>query len=107
MNCSAPGVPVVPNDVRFADLAIFLGIQTHSSCRDDAFGRPNLYGGAALSRSPSISRRISWDNSFGTATSAIWYDVAAMAHDPGADRAIHFNGDAFLSRRHALRISLD
>jgi len=30
------------------------------------------YAGAGLGRSPSISRKISWNNSFDTATSAIW-----------------------------------
>ena len=33
---------------------------------------PQSYAGAGLGRSPSISRRISWNNSLGTATSAIW-----------------------------------
>src|SRR5712692_11801858 len=32
----------------------------------------SCYAGAGLGRSPSISRKMSWNNSFGTATSAIW-----------------------------------
>jgi hypothetical protein len=41
-----PGVPGVPNDVRSVDLALFLVIQTHSSCLDDASDRPSSYAGA-------------------------------------------------------------
>lgn len=33
--------PVVPNDVRFSNLAISIGILIHSSRREGAFGRPN------------------------------------------------------------------
>ncbi len=55
-----------------ADWALFLVIRTHSSRRDDAPDRPSSYAGAGRGRSPSISRRISPNNSLGTATSAIW-----------------------------------
>jgi hypothetical protein len=33
---------------------------------------PHTGAGSGGGRSPSISRKISWNNSFGTATSAIW-----------------------------------
>jgi hypothetical protein len=33
--------------------------------------------------------------------------VEAETGEYAIDRAIHFNGDGFLSRRHAVRISLD
>ena len=57
---------------RPADLVLFLVIQTHSSRGDDASDRFSPYTGASLGRSPLISRKISWNNSFGTPTSAIW-----------------------------------
>jgi hypothetical protein len=67
--------------------------------------RPNLYGGTTLCCSPVDQPQ----NKFLRYRDLghLEYDVAAMAHDPGADLAIHFNDDAFLSRRHAARISLD
>ncbi len=69
---SAFGVPAIPNDIWSRDLAIFPGIQAHSFRRDEASTPPVCYAGDGLGRSPSISRKISWNNSFGTATSAIW-----------------------------------
>ncbi len=45
---SASGVPTVPNDVRSGDLAIFPGIQAHSSRRDDASAPPVATLGLAL-----------------------------------------------------------
>jgi hypothetical protein len=53
-------------------LAFFLVNQTHSSRGDDTSDRPRRYAAAGLGRSPSISRKISWNNSLGTATSANW-----------------------------------
>ncbi len=69
---TASGVGRGPDHSREADLVLFLVIQTHSSRRDDASDPFSPYAGAGLGRSPSISRKISWNNSFGTATSAIW-----------------------------------
>jgi hypothetical protein len=68
----ASGVLSPANHFRETDWALFPVIQTHSSRRDDASGSPVSYAGAGLGRSPSISRKISWNNSLGTATSAIW-----------------------------------
>jgi hypothetical protein len=59
-------LPKTPNWPDFPDT------WTHSSRRHVALHRPGLYAGAGRGRSPSISRRISPNNSFGTATSAIW-----------------------------------
>ena len=70
--CTASGVGRGPDHSREADLGLFLVIQTHSSRRDDASGPFSPYAGAGLGCSPSISRKISWNNSLGTATSAIW-----------------------------------
>lgn len=64
------GVCVVPNDVRSADLALLLVIQTHSSPRHDASCRPGSCTGTGRGRSASISRRISRNNSLGTAAAA-------------------------------------
>ena len=55
-----------------ADFGHFLVSQTRSSRRHDATNRLSSYAGTGLGRSPSISRRIFWNNSFGTVTSAIW-----------------------------------
>lgn len=57
---------------READLGLVLIVQIHSSRRDGTSDRPSSYAGTGLGRSPSISRRMSWTNSLGTATSAIW-----------------------------------
>ncbi len=51
---------------------LFLVIQTHSSRGDDTSDPFSPYSGTGLGRSPPISRKISWNNSFGTATSANW-----------------------------------
>jgi len=61
-----------PDHSREADLVLFLVIRTHSSRCDDASDPFSPYAGAGLGRSPSIRRKISWNNSLGTATSAIW-----------------------------------
>jgi hypothetical protein len=53
------------------DPLIWPVIQTHSSRRDGASDPFSPYAGAGLGRSPSISRKIAWNNSFGTATSLV------------------------------------
>ena len=55
---------------------IFLGIWAQSSClvplERMTMGRPHAGAGGGFGRSSAISRKISWNNCRGMATSAIW-----------------------------------
>ena len=66
-------------------LTVFVGSPAHFACGIAAHLGRHAHVRSGLGLSRPIRPRIAANNARGTATSASWNDVAAVAHDPGPD----------------------